>query len=188
MEAHMRRGVPRSRAVPALLSAVGAALLLAACSSPQASPSASASSSQAAGPSGTQSSSASFAPSPLPTPSDNPSASAVVGNMVTGFPKTLLPVFTGAKVLATSVDRTGTPATASLVASTPATPESIISFYTKALTDQGFKALAGNEVGSTPSKDFVRNDGKETVNLSVVRVGSTSTFTIGANVAPESLK
>lgn len=75
-----------------------------------------------------------------------------------------------------------------MVATTPASQADIIAFYTKALTDQGFKALEGDAVGPTASKDFVRNDGKETVNLAVVRVGDTSTFTIGANVAPESLK
>ena len=38
-----------------------------------------------------------------------------------------------------------------------------------------------------PSKDFLRGD-NETVNISVLETAGVSTFTIGANVAAESVK
>ena len=52
---------------------------------------------------------------------------------------------------------------------------------------QGFKAVPGETVGSVPSKDFLRGD-NETVNIAVVEASGVSTFTIGANVAAESVK
>ncbi len=63
----------------------------------------------------------------------------------------------------------------------------MISFYAQALEAQGFKAVPGDAVGSIASKDFLRGE-NETVNVSVVEVAGQSTFTVGANVAAESLK
>ena len=52
---------------------------------------------------------------------------------------------------------------------------------------QGFKAVPGNTVGAVASRDFVRA-GTETVNIAVPQTADVSTFTIGANVSPGSIK
>lgn len=122
-----------------------------------------------------------------PSPSASPGTSAAVGALVAGFPQKLLPVMPGAKVVASSFDKSSTPATVALVGSIAAKPAAVVAYYTKALEAQGFKAVPGNTVGSVPSKDFVRA-GNETVNIAVPEVAGVSTFTIGANVAPESVK
>jgi hypothetical protein len=93
----------------------------------------------------------------------------------------------GATVVSSSFDKTTSPATAALVATTKATPAAILAFYTKSLTGQGFKPVPGDAVGSVASKDFVRGD-SETVNVSVVKSGDVATYTIGANVAAKSVK
>lgn len=121
------------------------------------------------------------------SPSATPGTSATVGALVAGFPAKLLPVMPGAKVVASSFDKSTSPATAALVGSTSAKPAAVVAYYTKALEAQGFKAVPGNTVGSVASKDFVRA-GNETVNIAVPQTGGISTFTIGANVAPESVK
>ncbi|MFP3462145.1 hypothetical protein R5O87_14960 [Arthrobacter globiformis] len=121
------------------------------------------------------------------SPSATPGTSATVGALVAGFPSKLLPVMPGAKVVASSFDKSTTPATAALVGSTAAKPAAVVAYYTKALEAQGFKAVPGNAVGSVASKDFVRA-GSETVNIAVPATGGVSTFTIGANVTPESVK
>ncbi|NUT71816.1 hypothetical protein [Pseudarthrobacter sp. C4D7] len=162
----------------AALATVGA-LALAACSqSPseqvQPSPSASAAATQ---PSLTAS----------PSPSASPNTSATVGAVVEGFPQQLLPLMPGATVVSSSFDKASSPATAALVGSVNAPTAAVIDFYSKALEGQGFKAVPGDNVGGLASKDFVRGD-SETVNLSVVETAGASTFTIGANVAAESVK
>lgn len=121
------------------------------------------------------------------SPSAAPGTSATVGALVAGFPAKLLPVMPGAKVVASSFDKSTSPATAALVGSTPAKPAAVVAYYTRALEAQGFKAVPGNTVGSVASKDFVRA-GNETVNIAVPQNGGISTFTIGANVTPESVK
>jgi hypothetical protein len=121
-----------------------------------------------------------------PSPSASPGTSAAVGALVAGFPQKLLPVMPGAKVVASSFDKSSSPATVALVGSIAAKPAVVVDFYTKALEAQGFKAVPGNTVGTVASKDFVR--GNETVNIAVPEVAGVSTFTIGANVAPESVK
>jgi hypothetical protein len=93
----------------------------------------------------------------------------------------------GAKVVSSSYDKTAAPATAALVGSITAPAADVLAFYTKGLEGQGFKAVPGEAVGTLPSKDFLRGD-NETVNISVMETGGVSTFTIGANVAPESVK
>jgi hypothetical protein len=107
--------------------------------------------------------------------------------MVPGFPEKLLPVMPGAKVVSSSFDKTTVPATAALVGSISAPSSDVLAYYTKELEAQGFKAVPGEAVGAVPSKDFLRGD-NETVNISVVETAGVSTFTIGANVAAESVK
>ncbi|MDQ1057890.1 hypothetical protein QFZ23_001791 [Arthrobacter globiformis] len=121
------------------------------------------------------------------SPSASPGTSATVGALVAGFPSKLLPVMPGTKVVASSFDKSASPATAALVGSTAAKPAAVVAYYTKALEAQGFKAVPGSTVGSVASKDFVRA-GNETVNIAVPATGGVSTFTIGANVTPESVK
>lgn len=122
-----------------------------------------------------------------PSPSASPGTSATVGALVAGFPKKLLPLMPGAKIVASSFDKSASPATVALVGSVAAKPAAVVAFYTKALEAQGFKAVPGNTVGTVASKDFVRA-GNETVNIAVPENAGASTFTIGANVAPESVK
>ncbi|MBD1541662.1 hypothetical protein G9E11_05240 [Arthrobacter sp. IA7] len=121
------------------------------------------------------------------SPSASPGTSATVGALVAGFPSKLLPVMPGAKVVASSFDKSISPATVALVGSISAKPAAVVAYYTKALEGQGFTAVPGNAVGSVASKDFVRA-GSETVNIAVPATGGVSTFTIGANVTPESVK
>lgn len=94
----------------------------------------------------------------------------------------------GANATASSFTKTNTASTASLTASIAASGADVIAFYTKAFQDQGFTALAGDAVGSVAAKDFIRANGTETVQVSVVPSGSGVTFTVSANVLPASLK
>ncbi len=115
-------------------------------------------------------------------------ATSTVGNLVGGFPSTLLPLFTGAQVKQSAFDKSKDPAAASLVATTTASSDDIVAFYTKAFTDQGFSLLPGDASGGLLSKDFVRSDGKETISLSITSENGLNTFTLGANVAQAALK
>ena len=160
----------------AAIAAAGTLLALAACT-----------------PAGTEASAASSVASPQssttapPSPSAQPGTSATVGALVPGFPQKLLPVMPGAKLVSSSFDKTTVPATVALVGSISAPAADVLAFYTKGLKAQGFKAVPGESVGTLPSKDFLRGD-NETVNISVMDTGGLSTFTIGANVAAESVK
>jgi hypothetical protein len=107
--------------------------------------------------------------------------------MVAGFPQQLLPLMPGAKVVSSSFDTTTVPATAALVGNIASPAADVLAFYTKELEAQGFKAVPGETVGAVPSKDFLRGD-NETVNIAVVETAGVYTFTIGANVAAESVK
>jgi hypothetical protein len=179
-----RRNVPVTviNLKPAGLAAlaVGAVLVLTACSSaaPGETTSSAGSSSQA-----TSQSTATVTASP----SASPGTSATVGALVAGFPQKLLPLMPGAAVVSSSFDKTATPATAALVGSIKSPTAAVVDFYTKELEAQGFKAVPGEAVGTVASTDFVRGD-NETVNLAVVEAAGVSTFTIGANVAAESAK
>lgn len=174
----------RKRASVAVVAAVAAGTLLALAGCTPAAP-------------GTASSTSSQAPAVTstapptttapPSPSAEPGTSATVGAMVPGFPQQLLPLMPGAKVVSSSFDKTTVPATAALVGSIQAPPASVLAFYTTQLEAQGFKAVPGEAVGSVPSKDFLRGE-NETVNISVMETSGVSTFTIGANVAAESIK
>ncbi|WP_311380812.1 hypothetical protein [Arthrobacter sp. ISL-28] len=161
-----------------LLAAGTVMVVMSACTAPAAGPAANAESTSASAPASTT------AP---PSPSASPGTSASVGALVAGFPQKLLPLMPGAKVLSSSFDKASSPATVALVGSVAAKPAAVVAFYTKALEAQGFKAVPGNAVGTVASKDFVRA-GNETVNIAVPESAGRSTFTIGANVAPESVK
>jgi len=159
----------------------GALLALAACT--PADPGAKASGTASASVSATDQASTTAPPSP----SASPGTSATVGALVAGFPEKLLPVMPGAKVVSSSFDKTTTPATAALVGNIGSPAAAVVTFYTKELEAQGFKAVPGENVGAVASKDFLRGD-NETVNIAVVETVGVSTFTIGANVAAESAK
>ncbi|MET3811196.1 hypothetical protein [Arthrobacter sp. UYEF3] len=170
----------RKRAVAALVAA-GALLALAACTPGQGLPAASSPSASTAG-------STSDAPTTAPpSPSAAPGTSATVGALVPGFPEKLLPVMPNAKVESSSFDKTRTPATVALVGKINSPAAGVVAYYSQELENQGFKPVPGETVGSVASKDFLRGD-NETVNLAVVENAGVSTFTIGANVAAESVK
>ena len=171
----------RKRAAAAAVAA-GTLIALAACTPANPGAAASGSSSVSAPPSAAQATATASA-----SPSAEPGTSATVGAMVPGFPEKLLPVMPGAKVASSSFDKTTEPATVALVASISAPSAEVLAFYTKELEAQGFKAVPGETVGAVPSKDFLRGD-TETVNISVLETAGVSTFTIGANVAAESVK
>ncbi|WP_026538796.1 hypothetical protein [Arthrobacter sp. 9MFCol3.1] len=169
----------RKRAAAAI-AAAGALLALAACTP-------AGTGSPAASPASTPDASAQSSTTAPPSPSAEPGTSATVGALVPGFPQKLLPLMPGAQVVSSSFDKTTVPATAALVGSTTAPAADVLAFYTKGLQAQGFKAVPGETVGALPSKDFLRGD-NETVNISVMQTTGVSTFTIGANVAAESVK
>lgn len=171
----------RRRAVAAV-AAAGALLALAACTpGPGATAAASSASASAAQPTAESSTTA------PPSPSAEPGTSATVGALVDGFPTKLLPVMPGAQVESSSFDKTGAPATVALVAKISEPAADVVSFYSKKLAGLGFKAVPGGAVGSVASRDYLRGT-NETVNLAVVEAAGVSTFTIGANVAAESVK
>jgi hypothetical protein len=172
------------------LLAAGAAVVAAAsaCTAQapgSATPAATASASAAAA--ATSTAAATASPTATASPSASPGTSAIVGALVAGFPSKLVPVMPGAKVVASSFDKSTSPATVALVGSVSAKPAAVVAYYTRTLEGQGFTAVPGNAVGSVVSKDFVRA-GSETVNIAVPATGGVSTFTIGANVTPESVK
>ncbi|MEY9776115.1 hypothetical protein [Arthrobacter sp. MW3 TE3886] len=169
----------RKRAAAAI-AAAGALLALAACTP-------AGTGSPASSPASTPDASAQSSTTAPPSPSAEPGTSATVGALVPGFPQKLLPLMPGAQVVSSSFDKTTVPATAALVGSTTAPAADVLAFYTKGLQAQGFKAVPGETVGALPSKDFLRGD-NETVNISVMQTTGVSTFTIGANVAAESVK
>ncbi len=191
-------GTLGDRAAVAVTVVLGAALLLTGCTSSDSSGgTSSAAASSVTGASGAQqsagitaSSTAAGTASPSSASSASPTAgaTATVGALVAGFPATLLPVMPGAKVKASSFDKTRTPATASVTAAISASSTDVLAYYTKAFQDQGFTALPGDAVGSVAAKDFSRANGTETVQVSAVPSESGVTFTVSANVLPASLK
>jgi hypothetical protein len=171
----------RKRAAAAVIAAATLMAGLAACT-PAPGPASPGSSTTSAVPASGQPSATASA-----SPSAQPGTSATVGALVPGFPQALLPVMPGARVVSSSFDKTTVPATVALVGSIAAPAASVLAYYTTALEAQGFKAVPGETVGTVPSKDFLRGD-NETVNIAVVETAGISTFTIGANVAAESVK
>ncbi len=92
-----------------------------------------------------------------------------------------------ASIKSSSLDKNSSPASAALVGTIAAPASAVFTFYTSALTAQGFKAVPGDKVGGTKSRDLIRANG-ETANISVIEEAGVSTFTVGANVAAGSLK
>ena len=164
------------------LVATGVVLTISACGSSPAS-------TASQGPAPTSSGPAAASASPAPTTSSTatPGASATVGALVPGFPQQLIPLMPQAAVESSSFDKNTSPASVALVGTIASPADTVVAFYTSALTAQGFKEVPGNTVGSIKSKDFLRGD-NETVNISVVEIAGKSTFTIGANVAAGSVK
>ncbi|CEA07822.1 hypothetical protein BN1051_01145 [Arthrobacter saudimassiliensis] len=110
------------------------------------------------------------------------SAEPTADPIAPGFPVEVVPPMDGATVLATSFDQEGDLVTVSLTGRTTATPEEVVAWYAKAFEERGFHPLEGETVGKTVSKDFVRDGGEETANVSVVPGDGSSAFTVGANV------
>ncbi len=194
-------GTRGNRAAVVVTAVLAAGLFLTGCTSSNGSGvAASAASSSATGSSGAQRSAGSTASgtstgttlgtTPPSASSASPTAgsTATVGALVADFPSTLLPVMSGARVKASSFDRTKTPATASVTAAVSATSTDVLAYYTKVFQDQGFTALPGDAVGSVAAKDFSRANGTETAQVSVVPSEAGVTFTVSANVLPASLK
>ena len=160
-----------------LALACSAAVLaaVAGCSSAGSSPSESSSPS-------TSMSSATPTASPA-TSAPSPSPSSAIAE---GFPEALIPVFAGSEPTASSFEDDGQLLTASLTASSSASAEEILAFYTTHFEGLGFTALEGDAVDSTPAKDFARTTGSETetANVSVTAREGSSIYTVGANVLP----
>ncbi|MCZ2402349.1 hypothetical protein IV498_03920 [Paenarthrobacter sp. Z7-10] len=115
-------------------------------------------------------------------------AAATVGALVPDFPRTLIPVMPGATVESSSVQRGRQLSIVSLVASSSSSNTDIATYYIQVLERHGFKALPGNTVGSTPSRDFVRSNGQETATVSLVTSGRLATVSVSASVLTASLK
>ncbi|WP_138442966.1 hypothetical protein [Sinomonas susongensis] len=181
-----RSGNRRGGLVPVFFLA---GLLLAGCSDTGAT-NAQSTTSTAPSASATVSSAATSTASPTVSASDTPSSSAssTVNALVPGFPTKVIPIMPGSTPLSTSYDATTNPAKASLVASTGSASAQILSYYSGQFTGQGFTAVAPTRVGTTDSQDFVRSNGKETVNVAVVVVDGRTTYTVGASVNPSALK
>ncbi|MFZ3452784.1 hypothetical protein [Arthrobacter sp. 7Tela_A1] len=137
-------------------------------------------------PSATQSPSTSSSPAAPATtvpPTATPSETSAIAE---GFPEALLPLYAGSEATASSFAEDSELLTASLTATSTATPEEIISFYVAHFEAKGFTALEGESVDSTPTKDLARTTGEETetVNVSVVTRDGETVYTVGANVLP----
>lgn len=171
----------RRQSIAMAACAAGIALAAAACGAPS-SPGTPAPA-QAGQTQSAPSSSPSLAASTAPVPG----TAAAVASQAPGFPQKLIPLMPKASLKSSSVDKNSSPASAGLVGTIAAPASAVFTFYTSALTAQGFKAAPGDKVGETKSRDFVRANG-ETANISVVEEAGLTTFTVGANVAAGSLK
>ncbi len=181
----MPRGRRLRRQLPAV-AVLTAAMLLSGCSANTAAP-APATAGAASGP-GTPSVSPTAAGAASAVASAGPTAETAKKELVDGFPSTLIPLMKGAEVQASSLQRSTPVSVASLTATVTATPDAVLSYYSKVYTGQKFTALPGDSVDGVPTKTFVRASGKESVVVGVVQTGATATVTIGANVFPASLK
>ena len=115
-----------------------------------------------------------------PTPTPTATADAIAP----GFPIELIPAMDGATVLTTSFEEESDLVTVSMTGRTTATAEEVAAWYAKAFEERGFFPLTGDTVADTVSRDFVRDGGAETANVSVVPEDDGSVFTVGANVLP----
>lgn len=114
-------------------------------------------------------------------------ASATPGPAI-NFPSAVLPLMPGSVLQVSTIEKTDPFFTASLTATVVAAPAAVLDFYTKSFTDQGFKTQPGDAVDGTPLKTFVRANGQEIATISVVQSASTSTYTLGATLLPDSIK
>ncbi|WP_026529597.1 hypothetical protein [Haematomicrobium sanguinis] len=119
------------------------------------------------------------------------SAPTAPAQLPSGFPQGLFPVMDGA----TLVDATVSPAdsaagtvTVSMVLTSGANPPDTLAYYDKVITDQGFTVTTQNNGANTFSRDYLRADGKESVNLSINWPSDIVTVTLGANLLPGSVK
>lgn len=145
-------------------------------------PSASPSSSAGASP-GASASGSAGSPGSSPSGSPSPSADSTASAIAEGFPTDIIPVMADATVLATSFEETEL-LTASMTASTAASVDEVMTYYTANLQRQGFTPLEGVTPDTIPSRDFVRSEGAETANIIVVPRDGTATFTVGINTLP----
>lgn len=113
--------------------------------------------------------------------------SAAKNTLVKAFPKDLIPLTDDADVLVSDLETTDGTVSVSLVATTKASPKQALKFYDAALTKHKFEALESNSVKGAASRTYTRGQGTETVNISVVESGSTTTVTIGAHLSPDSV-
>lgn len=122
-----------------------------------------------------------------PMSSPAPSAPVSKDSVDKAFPKDLIPPMDDAQILVSDIEASQNAVSISFVASTKASPERILKFYGQALTDHQFEPLESNSVKGAASRTYTRKQGAETVNISVVESGSTSTITIGAHLSPKSV-
>ncbi|MEO6531151.1 MAG: hypothetical protein ABI563_17475 [Specibacter sp.] len=115
-------------------------------------------------------------------------AKSAVKELVDGFPKTVVPLMKGAQIQASSIQLSKPVSIASMTATVTAPAATVLSYYSKVFTDQGFKAQPGDAVDGVPLKTFIRAEGQEIVTVSVIQTGATATFTVGATLLPASLK
>ncbi|HET7415384.1 MAG TPA: hypothetical protein VFI97_06780 [Arthrobacter sp.] len=132
--------------------------------------------------------------SPSPGPKSAPATAGPAtegaptkGGLVKDFPKSLIPLMDDAEVLVSDLEVTDGTVSISLVASSKAQPKQILRFYDEALKNHNFESLESNSVEGAASRTYTRGEGTETVNISVVESGPTSTVTIGAHLAADSV-
>lgn len=94
----------------------------------------------------------------------------------------------GSTPLSTSFEETPELFTASLVASTSASTEEILAFYSDAFEAQGFTPNDAENQGTATVRQFVRSGGDDTANVAVVPRDGGNTFTASVNILPESAK
>lgn len=155
--------------------------------------SASASSSAAASPSASASASsadpsASAGASESAGSTASPSATSTSEAIAEGFPTDLIPLLPGSTALTTSFEETSTLFTASLSGSTDAPAKEILAFYAKAFSDQGFTPSDPEVQDPATVQQFVRSDGDDTANVTVVSRDGSFFYTASINTLPESAK
>ncbi len=92
-----------------------------------------------------------------------------------------------AGVVVSDVETANDTISLSLVAETDASRKSVLNFYDKKLKNHKFQPLESTTAQGAASRTYTRGEGTETVNISVVKSGSTSTITIGAHLSAESV-
>ncbi|MGO4385211.1 hypothetical protein [Specibacter sp. RAF43] len=166
------------------VAAVSAVVALAGCSGAPATPG-------GTGPAGSGTGASQGSPSAPPSSGSagaTSSAESTVKALVAGFPVKLIPLMGGAVIGQSTLER-GTPISkAGVTFDVSAKTADVMAYYAKVFTGQSFTALPGTEVAGVPTKTFVRANGRESVVVSAVQSGPTSTVTVGATVLAASLK